>query len=325
MATSGLDEFAFHAQGRELLKAAQATAIFWGYKLRAWSTHNGEGSYFNGLVNKVKSGELKAKLHTVTVVDAVEQGLVEKILKLTSRDDLARREWLDNLRATCADEDTWNEEFMCKPSSEQSSLLGYDLIQGCETAGLPLVTSPEELETDAELYAGYDVGRKKDLAVLWVLKRVGDVFVTRMVRELSKEKYSAQEGLLNTLMANRAVKRLCIDETGIGNMLAERQTDKWGSRAEGVTFSGPVKSELALPLLRLFQDKLVRIPASDVIREDLHKVRKIVTAANNIRFDADRDEAGHADRFWALALAYHAADAVKLPLPAPRERKPAGW
>jgi phage FluMu gp28-like protein len=92
-----------------------------------------------------------------------------------------------------------------------------------------------------------------------------------------------------------------------------------------VTFSAPVKAELAMPLLRLFQDKLIRVPAIDAVREDLHKIRKIVTAANNIRLDATRDDGGHADRFWSLALAYHAADESKSPLPAPLEKKPFGW
>lgn len=92
-----------------------------------------------------------------------------------------------------------------------------------------------------------------------------------------------------------------------------------------MTFSAAAKSELAMPLLRLFQDKLLRVPAEAGVREDLHAVRKVVTAANNIRLDADRDERGHADRFWALALACHAADDFKKPLPQPLARKPIEW
>jgi phage FluMu gp28-like protein len=94
---------------------------------------------------------------------------------------------------------------------------------------------------------------------------------------------------------------------------------------EAVTFSQPVKSELANPLLRGFQDKRFRIPSEASVREDLHKVRRVVTASGNIRFEADRDEAGHSDRFWAKALANHAADDLVLPLPAPRMYKPEGW
>jgi phage FluMu gp28-like protein len=67
------------------------------------------------------------------------------------------------------------------------------------------------------------------------------------------------------------------------------------------------------------------MPAEADVREDLHSLRKVVTAANNIRLDADRDERGHADRFWALALVNHAADNFRMPLPAPLARKPLGW
>lgn len=320
------DEFAFHRSGRELLKAMHATALFWGHQLRLWSTHNGPGSYFNQLITQARSGKLQAAVHRVTILDAVEQGLVEKIKKLKSRDDSARRQWLDELQSTCPDQDTWNEEYLCIPSTDQGSLLNYELIGGCEESNLTLWDSVKALPEGRTFYAGFDVGRKKDLSVLWVLEKVGDVYWTRVLMPLEMMNFTAQEDLLDALLANRSVKRLCIDSTGIGAMLAERLGSRWGSyRAEAVNFTGPVKSELAMPLLRAFQDKKIRLPADSAVREDLHKVRKVVTAAGNIRFEADRDDAGHADRFWALGLAYHAADAMKVPLPAPRLVKPIGW
>jgi phage FluMu gp28-like protein len=328
-----LDEFAFHRDGRELYKAAHATALFWRYQLRIWSTANGEGCYYNQLLKAQEAGTIKASVHTVTILDAVDQGLAEKVLKLKARDDKARQEFIDELHATCPDEDTWNQEYMCKPSTDATSLLSYDLIRSCEASpataadpdGLTIFQSPEQLPSDGTMYAGYDVGRQRDLSVLWVIRKVGDVFRTVMLRELSKVDYTAQEGLLNVLLANRAIKRLCIDGTGIGDMLAERSRQKWGGRVENIHFTSAVKEELAMPLVRLFQDRLVRIPAVDAVREDLHKIRKIVTASNNVRFDAERDAGGHADRFWALALAYHAAGAAKIPLPPSRRQKPAGW
>ena len=147
------------------------------------------------------------------------------------------------------------------------------------------------------------------------------------MREFDQVNFSAQEGALNALLGNREVKRMCIDSTGIGMQMAERMQDSWGSyRIEAVNFSAPVKGELAMPLRRLFEDKAVRVPRNDLVREDLHSIRKTVTAAGNVRFDADRSGTdGHADRFWALALAYHAADDNKRPLPAPLAQKPAGW
>jgi len=51
----------------------------------------------------------------------------------------------------------------------------------------------------------------------------------------------------------------------------------------------------------------VRIPNRDKIRSDLRAIKKETTASGNIRFTADRGANGHSDRFWALALALHAA------------------
>jgi phage FluMu gp28-like protein len=83
---------------------------------------------------------------------------------------------------------------------------------------------------------------------------------------------------------------------------------------EEVTFTGASKEQMAIHLRQKFEDKGVRIPAQSAIRNDLHSVKKIVTAANNIRYDADRNEAGHADRFWALALALHAGQTEVQPI-----------
>jgi phage FluMu gp28-like protein len=56
-----------------------------------------------------------------------------------------------------------------------------------------------------------------------------------------------------------------------------------------------------------FEARSVRIPDSPEVRDDLYKLKRSVTAAGNVRFDAERDEKGHADRAWALFLALNAA------------------
>ena len=329
----GKDEFDFHRDQRELFKAGHATAMFWGYPMRIWSSVNGEGTYMASMVEAIKSGKLSGSYHKTTIMDAVDQGIVERIdmrrrkLDHVPAPDLKRRqEWLDELRSTCPDQDTWDQEYLCIRSGDAAALLSYDLMRPCEVANLQLFDVAGPFAADAQLYAGFDVGRKKDLSVIWLIERVGDVFWTRAVRVFDRVNFSAQEGALNTLLANRQVKRLCIDSTGIGLQMSERLQEMWGRyRVEAVNFTAPVKGELAMPLRRLFEDKLIRIPMDDAIREDLHKVRKVVTAAGNVRFDTDAGGDGHADRFWSLALAYHAAEDNRMPLPAPLMRKPAGW
>jgi len=39
------------------------------------------------------------------------------------------------------------------------------------------------------------------------------------------------------------------------------------------------------------------------MRDDFHAIKKTTTAAGNVRFDAERSDIGHSDRFWAKSLA----------------------
>lgn len=353
------DEFAFHERPRELYKAMQPAALIWGHQLRAWSTHNGAGSFFHRVVQQASNGggpdsapangdasarpagdgtpmtNQRLSAHRVTLLDALNQGLVERIRGSADVDLNARREFVEEIRASCPDEASWREEYLCEPSADGSALLGYETIAGCEAANLQLA-DVEALAGDGgggaagdrgggPLYAGFDVGRRQDRSVLWVVERVGDVLWTRCLRVMGDAPFAAQEQLLDRLMRSRRVKRLCIDSTGLGMMLAERLRGRYGHRVEPITFTAAVKSELAMPLVRLFQGRLVRVPADAAVRDDLHKVRRTVTAAHHVRLAAPRDIDGHADRFWALALACHAAEQSPSVAPPSIPRKPVGW
>jgi len=115
---------------------------------------------------------------------------------------------------------------------------------------------------------------------------------------------------------------LCLDQTGMGEMLAEYMKDRWQSRAEGVILSAPRKAAIAAAFKGLFEDRRIRIPDDDDLREDLHKTRKVVTAGGNVRLSADSDEAGHADRFWAGSLMKESADESSRPVTPAAEEKP---
>jgi phage FluMu gp28-like protein len=376
------DEFAFHAQPRELYKAMQPAALIWGHQMRVWSTHNGDGSFFHRLLEsarktigkpagagahedeccdraefatpalRLETGEnapatgQPIRTQRVTLLDAVGEGLVEKIRGLSTPDPSARRQFLEEMRASCPDEQAWKEEYLCQPAGEESALLSYTLIAGCEEANLKLwdegalgsriddgelkiahrANAPSSILyplSSTHLYAGFDLARNHDRSVLWILEQVGDVFWTRVVRVIEGT-FDAQEQFIDAVLQRLPVRRLCLDSTGMGMMFAERLSARWGHRIEPVNFTAAVKGALALPLVRLFQARRVRIPADHAVREDLHKVRRVITAARNVRFDAIRDADGHADRFWALALAHHAADMEPARLPTVA-LKPGGW
>ena len=105
-----------------------------------------------------------------------------------------------------------------------------------------------------------------------------------------------------------------IDETGLGANLAE-DLRKHNSKWAGVTFNYITKAQLATDIRKVFQEQVVIIPPDRDLQRDLHSVQRVVTAANNVVYEAARTEEdegrSHADRFWSLALAIHALVRLK--------------
>jgi len=298
-----LDEYAHHDSQDELWKAARP-CVTWGFPLRILSTHNGKNCRYFKFIEEVKKGKLKWNLHSTPIQLAVNEGLVDKILGKTASIE-EKQNWLDEQRSNCFDEYTWLQEYCCEAIDETTAFLTYELILSCELDNL--YRELEELTGD--LFVGMDIGRKKDLSVIWILEKLGNVKYSRIVKIMAKTPFHIQEEVLSNILKHKNLRRCCIDSTGLGMQLAETAQRKFGQyRVEAVTFTNRVKEELAYNLRTNFEDRTVYIPSEHEIREDLHSIRKIVTTAGNIRFDADKSEAsGHADRFWALALALHAA------------------
>ncbi|MEG2344166.1 MAG: terminase family protein, partial [Acidaminococcaceae bacterium] len=279
-----LDEFAFHRDSRKIWTALLPT-ITRGYKARVISTPNGKsGKFYELWCNDDWSK------HFVTIYRAKEDGLDVDI---------------EALRAACDSEDDFLQEYCGVFLDEASAMITYEMINSCEDESAS-VELPEDFEPLGELYLGMDIGRKRDLSVIWIDEKLGDVFWTRMVLILKKMPFRLQRETLYKYLELPKLRRACIDSTGIGAQLAEEAREKYGSKVEEVTFTPAAKEDLALYQKQCFEDKLCRVPAIKEIRNDLHAVKKIITSANNIRYDADRNENGHADRFWASALAKHA-------------------
>lgn len=338
-----LDEFAFHKDGHAIWKALFPT-VTRGYKIRIVSTHKGKKTKFFDIMHVAPTLQLFNgtehthigerggwSKHFVDIYMAVQMGL-------ELRDDEGRIIEPEDLRLALSDDDAWTEEFECIASDEATAFITHDLISSVEDIQLDarpewvahLVAAAEEafrqnpevpvlpthvlanVEIPGDLYLGFDVGRKKDLSVIWADVKVGSYLKTLAVIELAKMPYTVQETVLYTLMGHPRFRRGCIDESGLGSQLAERAVIKYGEhRVEGVPFSASTKETLAYGLKRNFEDRGSQIPVDNTIRASLHSVKKYETATKHFRFDAERtDETGHADHFWAKALCINAASST---------------
>jgi phage FluMu gp28-like protein len=299
-----LDEFALHKDQRTLYRIAKPVTQ-WGGQLEIISTHRGVQTVFNEIIVDItqKGNRMGWSHHKVTLQNAVDQGLLEKINAKTQKNE-TREAFLARIHAECLDEEQWQQEYCCLPADESTAFIPYELIRACQEPGC---LKPFEYLLDCKnpLYLGLDVGRKKDLTVIDVGEKVGDVMVDRLRLELRNKSFSEQEMELYRLLALPQLKRACLDATGLGMQLAERAKERFGWKIEPITFTASAKEELAYPLKNDFEDRKLRIDASMELENDIHGIKKEVTLSGNIRF-AGETEGSHCDRFWAKALRQHA-------------------
>lgn len=306
-----LDEFALHPDPARLYAIAYP-GITWGGSLQIISTHRGSNSFFNKLVEEARHGgnPKKISLHRITLQDALEQGLLKKIkASIPPEHEVAQMdegEYFDYVKNSCADRESFLQEYMCEASDDKSSFISpEDILRCCYKDG-------ENWRAFAggenPLYLGVDVGRSKDLTVFWLLESCGGILFTRDVKTFQDVPFSEQEAVLHSYLKLPNLRRAAIDRSGLGRQFAERAAERYSaSRIEGVSFTLSSKEALAYPLKARFEDASLRIPDEVDIRADLRAVRKTSTASGGVRFCAERSPDGHADRFWALALAVCAA------------------
>jgi len=284
-----LDEFAMHVDDRQIWAAMFPTLLRGDGELDVASTPT-------GLDNVL--ARLRANQHlshsTVTLPNAIEQGL-----------DVD----LDEVRRSMGDEELFRQEFLCEFLDEATAFLTYEQIAACEDPRLPKEIGVGTLgRLTGDQYVGVDIGRKRDLTVIWVVSRDGDELMTRSVFELAGVPFRTQYKLLSDVLSSRQVRRCCIDAGGLGMQLAESAVEDFGRhRVEAVTFTSAFKSELAGRLRVAVEDRRIRIPVDEGIRNDWHSLQRSVTSSGHFRFEASRSQGSHADRFWAAALAVHAA------------------
>lgn len=285
-----LDEFAMQAFDREIWAAMFPTLLRGDGELDVASTPKGKGNVFYQLRNNDRFSH-----STITLDDAIAQGLDVNA---------------DEIRKAMDDETLFRQEFLCEFLDETTAFLTYDQIAACADPTLVPHESVDQLSRQPrELFVGVDVGRLRDLTVIWVLADEGQTLTTAALFELANAPFRVQFELISELLSLRKVRRCCIDAGGLGMQLAEQAVERFGGhRVEAITFTPALKSQIASGLRIAVESQRIRIPNDERIRNDWHSVERTVTESGHFRLSAPRKEGSHADRFWAAALAVHAAD-----------------
>lgn len=311
-----LDEIGYYKDPDSVWDAASGSTLH-GYRLRVASTPNGVGNLWHGLWTD-PTQHAGYRLHETTIDDAIRDGM---------RVDIAEC-W----KMARGDSRVFDQLFRCKFLDNDSQYIPSEFLTAAEraygdnplpgAAGIVDLTSCRE--EGLEFYGGLDIGLKRDrtvLVIIAVCRATGEWWVVH----IESHKRTDQQ-LIEELVAKAFnffhCRRFCADATGIGSIPAQSLGKKWGIRFEGVPFSAPVKEDLATGMYESMSNGLARLPKvfdyngqreAALLRDDMCAIRRTVTRAGNVRYDAPQTKSGHADRAWALMLARSAGS---VPLPA---------
>ena len=347
-----VDEAAFHRDPEAMHDAANP-ATTWGGTYATWSTPNGEGTLLNKFIQRCRKvlmalglnpdepqnvpfSVIRAKAmelnltpvfsyHRVTILDAVAQGLLDKINARTGGTQTVE-EFLADCRAKSRSEEGYLQEYMCVASADAFAWLTYPLIESCEHQDVVQPDEPLRGYTGGPCYAGVDVGRTQDLTFAPICEKVGDVLWPRRIMVMRNVSIPEQVRRLAAAFREVNLVRVCVDYSGVGVGVGDGLVEALGAfRVENIKSTNQSQEAIAVGLKAAMEDKLIRLPADNQkIKDGLHKVKKTTTATGMPRFEAPRDEDGHADEFWGFGLLVEAASTQGSVLPLGEFVQPGG-
>lgn len=337
-----IDEAAFHPNLAEVIKAAMAL-LMWGGDVRIISTHNGEDNPFNQLIQDARAGKLPYSVHRITLDDALDDGLYERICLIRGIEWTAagQTEWRAKLIATYGD--GADEELFCIPSKSGGAYLIRTVIEACMDPAIPVlrwappaadfVDWPDEGRyremrdwLQGELlpvmtgldrkpsWFGEDFGRFIDLTVIAPIQEALHLtYVTPFILELRDCPFTQQEQAL-FFLGDRLPRFSggALDAGGNGSFLAERARQHWSPDIiEQLSLADSFCLEAYPRLKSLLEDKSLAIPRDDFILDDLRAVKTMRGVPRVPRDDRTKSKDGgkrHGDAAVAMALAVWATN-----------------
>ncbi|MEX2155101.1 MAG: terminase family protein [Gemmatimonadaceae bacterium] len=336
-----IDEFAFHDDPAEVLKAAMALTI-WGGKIRIISTHNGDENAFNELVNDIRAERAPFSLHRITFDEAIAQGLARRSLEKQGKtwSPEAEAAWREEIRGIYRD--NVGEELDCIPRPGGGAFIAGALIQARMSSEIPVLrwkqpasfAEAHKLVREVECKAwldgevaphleslnqkslhvfGEDFGRSGDLTVIWPLQIRQDlVRVTPFVVELRNIPFQQQEQVLFYIV-DRLPRFYAgkLDARGNGQYLAEVAMQRYGSgRIEQVMLSAEWYREHMPKYKAAYEDAMLVVPRDADILNDHRAIRVergIARVPEGARTKNSSGEQRHGDSAIAGCLAYAAS------------------
>jgi phage FluMu gp28-like protein len=160
-------------------------------------------------------------------------------------------------------------------------------------------------EIHGNLFLGYDVARRRDAAVIFVIGLLPNGKKRSVANiEMINQTFEYQRDQVRKIMKRLPVVRGRIDQKGMGEDTTETLQREFTSTVlEGCMFTPQEKEELAMGAREGLEKSEFLLQNDNKFHRQVHSIKRIPSPGGNVRYDSERNEDGHADSFWAWALA----------------------
>lgn len=288
----GLDEFAFHPQPEALWETAQGR-ITWGFDLGMWSAHNGNDTLFYVFAQEAAAGKGGWSYYRVTMENAVELGLVEKINKVSGT-KWTREEFIQDCKDRARLPEVYEQAYNCNPSGATSAIVPWATIEGCmldykierlhfeEAEILSLFgefTTEREKARSTQIAAvlqshfkklftttakhrlGFDVAAsgQGDLAAIYVDQLIASEMRLMGLLTCRTQDWNFLKLALFTFCRNLTALKAAGDETGLGRQICWEAEKQFPGRFLKVNFSSS-KADMGTRLMNEMSERRKRFP-----------------------------------------------------------------
>jgi len=311
-----IDEAALHKDFQQLFDIAKP-ATRWGFTLTFFSTHRSKQNYFYKLIEKIKKGEIpEAEVLSITLLDALNDGYLNtlnyKNALVGKKQYTSNQEFFDEEKAQASSEEMFLQENMCIPAdAEQTQAVREDDLARVMFPQMDLFTSPSK---GKKYYAGIDIGRNRDLTVIWICEDVSTnkqpMLVTRFIETMSQTQFSKQEKRMVEVLNLWKPRHCMVDGTNVGANIAENLEKRFGF-CEVFKFTAKTRPKGISDLCAFIRRDPValKIPNNNEVWEDFLSIQRYINKYGQEDFFIPAHTGSsnsHGDRFQSMVLCLQA-------------------
>lgn len=186
----------------------------------------------------------------------------------------------------------------------ETPMLTRAMIDACTESGILWrhAEPPKDVKRP-ELYMGVDFGFTQDRTAIVTLQRTKDRIITREILVMEKAHPDDQMAAVEHRLSDNVV-RCRVDQGAQGWVLAKRLEERFPGKVEPVGLTPGRQGQYATELRASFVSRRIAIPDDEQLAADLQLVEEAETVNGVPRIVTNKGITGHADRFWALAMAH---------------------